>query len=356
MSEAATTVADTIDTAKKAAENVNRNGQAVTEAPDWAKAAFAQVTGKPETPKEPAKEPEKVEPDKPAEVKPDPKAEPVKEPADDTPSPEERENEVIARRGLKRTGWTEEEIDALPRDTMLKKGRAAWDIQAKQDERFAELRGGRKPAAGDSTEPAKGSASSSEAQDRARGADPDLIPESVREVLDDDAKAALASHITALVEKAAKPLDKKASQLARERDEARSEAFELKCRGITRGLATDYPQLAGEKPPQRFIDKLNKLAPRYDTTDEAELKELFEDTAQAVFGKEQRQNARQEAIDKNRKARSGAPDTRENGTAPAAVKETDAQWAKRAFDAVVASRANGTGLVGAQTILASGKS
>lgn len=334
------TIEKTIEDARQSAAP-DQKPEPKAEDESWAKEAYNAVTGR-------KSEPAKPEPK--AQAKPEPKPD-AKAAGEDEASGapvQDREDLVLARRGLLRTGWDSADVDTLPEAVLLKSGRKAWETLEKMDKRFDELRGSPKRPAEDSKAPADGAARGA-GQGTAEDADSDLIPAEVLEVLNDEDQKSLRKRVEDKIAEAAKLRESEAGQSAKALDEARSESFGLRCRIIQRELASEFPELAPEKPPQRFIDKLRKIAPRYDTSSEDGLRELFEDAAHAVYGKEQQQRLRQETITRNRAARTGAPDTRQASGVPVKT-PTEDEFLKDAYDAVKSAGIGG--IAAAQTVLA----
>lgn len=210
----------------------------------------------------------------------------------DKAAQEARENDVLARRALKRAKYSDEEIDGMKPDEIITHG---LKFKAQQDE------AARAFAASGTTQTGKpapdvegeGQGRTPDPKDSAR--QPHLEPEAgdpeteeltrVFDKLDDDQREVLSKHITADLGKAEQAVKKAQKETAKLRDEV----FQMRQAWVRTDLKGEFPQIAEDENFERVADWMDKKLVKkanWPNMTRDELRADLADAAAAVFGRE----------------------------------------------------------------------
>lgn len=266
-----------------------------------------------------AKDPGDEDPSQSDDPKPKDDADTAKEPADAADTPEQREKLVVARRALRRDGFSDEEISLFPADKLLAIGAKRADMQARVDERFAQLAQGKPGDQG--LPPTNGEV------EQAPEAPAGVLPAEVLGYLPEEDQKKVTDSVARYIQQATKAAEFTANK-------ARLDLRLDRALSIQQELSADYPSLKGERPPPEFEAKVERLAAsgQYQLDTREGIKELLSDAALVTYGKQIKQEVQQSMIQRNRAALAGQPDPKTLTAPTRKGTVTKAEADKIAFD------------------------
>jgi hypothetical protein len=240
-----------------------------------------------------------------------------KKPEPAATSAADRAKQITATRALRRDGWTDKSIAALPADMLLEEGARRASAQAKLDARMETLKANgqaptREPLADDD------SGSTDEPTTEDDGTQPTDLDELLEEIADPDR----AEKVKAQVSQA----EKRAQQA-----EARLVTANI---GTARELlGSEFPKLKNQGDFEKVIKYMDRLDPGYTLAgDRAAVRELMRDACFVVFGPDIKAQASKNAIATANRQLDGQPDAATDNAQPS-KRLTDDEIERAAFEA-----------------------